>query len=83
MDFEHSFAEKLPQFGATLEKNAERLKGLCKGSYVVPFGVCYGFLVRDYSILPKKELHKRVWVIYRYDMGVVSYMGLCWGYIGV
>ena len=31
-----------------------------KGSNVVPFWVCYGFLVRDYNILPKKELHRRV-----------------------
>ena len=36
--------------------------GLPKGSYVVPFWVCYCFLVRDYSILPKNELHRRVWV---------------------
>ena len=35
---------------------------LPKGSNVVPFGVCYGFLVRDYNILPRKELHRRVWV---------------------
>ena len=35
---------------------------LPKRSYVVPFWVCYGFLVRDYSILPKKELHRRLWV---------------------
>ena len=33
-----------------------------KGSNVVPFWVCYGFWVRDYNILPKKELHRRVWV---------------------
>ena len=38
------------------------LQGLPRGSYVVPFWVCYGFLVRDYNILPKKELHRRVWV---------------------
>ena len=39
------------------------LKILPKGSYVVPFWVCYGFfLVRDYNILPKKELHRRVWL---------------------
>ena len=28
---------------------------------MVPFWVCYGFLVRDYNILPKTELHI-VWV---------------------
>ena len=33
-----------------------------KGSNVVPFWVCYGFGVRDYNILPEKELHRRVWV---------------------
>ena len=35
---------------------------LPKGSYVVPFGVCYGFMVRGYDILPRKELHWRFWV---------------------
>ena len=35
---------------------------LPKGSNVVPFWVCYGFLVWDQNILPKKELHRRVWV---------------------
>ena len=39
-----------------------RLKGLPKGSNVVLFWVCYGFWVRDYNRLPKKELHRRVWV---------------------
>ena len=39
-----------------------RTYDLPKGSYVVPFWVCYGFLVRNYNILPKKELHRRVWV---------------------
>ena len=29
-----------------------------KGSNAVPFWVCYGFWVRDYTRLPKKELHK-------------------------
>ena len=24
-------------------------------AYVVPFWVCYGFLVRDYNILPKRN----------------------------
>ena len=38
-----------------------RVWGLVKGSYVVPFGVCYGFWVGDYNIRPKKELHRRVW----------------------
>ena len=36
---------------------------LPKGSNVVPYWVCYGFLLRDYNILPKKELHRRVWVV--------------------
>ena len=35
---------------------------LPKGPNVVPFWVCYGFWVRDYNILPKKELHRRVWL---------------------
>ena len=35
---------------------------LPKGSNVVPFWVCYGFWVRDYNILPKKELHWSPWV---------------------
>ena len=35
---------------------------LPKGSCVVLFGVCYGFWAGDYNILPKKELHRRVWV---------------------
>ena len=26
------------------------------------FGVCYGFWVKDYNILPRKELHRRVLV---------------------
>ena len=30
------------------------------GSYVAPFWVWYGFLVRDYTILPKKELEPLV-----------------------
>ena len=38
------------------------LKPLPKGSNVVPFWVCYGFSVRDSNIVPKKELHRRVWV---------------------
>ena len=37
-------------------------KSIPKGSNVVPFWVCYGFLVRDYNILSKKELRRRVWV---------------------
>ena len=32
-----------------------RVQGIPKGSYVVPFWVCYGFLVRDYNILPKRN----------------------------
>ena len=31
-----------------------------KGSYVVLIGVCYGFWVREFDIVPKKELHRRV-----------------------
>ena len=33
-----------------------------KGSNVVPCWVCYGFSARDCNILPKKELHRRVWL---------------------
>ena len=33
-----------------------------RGSNVVPFWVCYVFLERDCNLLPKKELHGRVWV---------------------
>ena len=33
-----------------------------KGSCVGPLWVCYGFLARDFNILPTKELHRRVWV---------------------
>ena len=41
----------------------EAATNLPKGSYVVPFGVCYGcFGVRDYNVLPNKEQHRRVWV---------------------
>ena len=36
--------------------------GSTKGSYVVAFWVCYGFFARDWNIIPKKELHRRVWV---------------------
>ena len=43
-------------------------RSLPKGSYVVPFWVCYGFLVRDLDILPKKELRRRVWVESRAHM---------------
>ena len=32
-----------------------------KGCYVVPFGLLC-FLVRDYHIQPRKELHRRFWV---------------------
>ena len=35
---------------------------LPKGSNVVPFWVCYGFGVKDYNMLPKKELHWSPWV---------------------
>ena len=38
------------------------VKSLPKGSYVAPLWVCYGSLVRDSSILLKKEIHRRVWV---------------------
>ena len=37
--------------------------GLPKGCYVVPFGVCYGFLLRGYTILAQAELHCRFWVV--------------------
>ena len=40
----------------------ERVWDLPKGSNVVPFWVCYGFWGRNDNILPKKELHRRVWV---------------------
>ena len=39
--------------------------GIPKGSNVVPFGVCYVFLVRGYNVLPKKKLRRRVWVVIR------------------
>ena len=42
---------------------ALRVQGLPKGSNLVPFWVYDGFLVRDDNILPKKELHRRVWVV--------------------
>ena len=45
-----------------------------KGSYVVPFWVCYVFLVRDYNVLPQKELHRRVWVG-PWDLGNSTYTG--------
>ena len=35
---------------------------LSKGSYVVDSWVCYVFWVRGCNVLPKKELHGRVWV---------------------
>ena len=35
---------------------------LPKTSYVVPFWFCYGFLVRDRNLLPKKGTHRGVWV---------------------
>ena len=35
---------------------------LPRASNVVPFWVCYVFLVRAYTILRKKELHRRVCV---------------------
>ena len=50
---------------------------LRKGSNVVPFWVCYGFWVRDYNIVPKKELHWSPWV------GVLWFLGLwCLGFMG-
>ena len=27
---------------------------------IVPFGVCYGPLVKDYSLVPKKKMHRRI-----------------------
>ena len=56
---------RLPWPSSGLGASAPSVPGLHflpKGSNVVPFGVCYGFVVRDYTILPKKELHRRVWV---------------------
>ena len=46
----------------------ELLIALPKGSYIVSFGVCYGFLVRGYNILIKKELHGRFWVFIQCSM---------------
>ena len=42
----------------------EAATNLPKGSYVVPFWVCYGFWGKGlyYNVLPKKEQHRRVWV---------------------
>ena len=40
---------------------------LSKGSNVVPFWACHGSWVRDYSLLPKKELHRRFWVTVSID----------------
>ena len=45
-----------------LRPAVECLVGQPKGSYVVPFWAFSGFLIRNFSILPKKELHRRVWV---------------------
>ena len=58
-----SNAERSRLNGHGLEQGTTDLfRSLPKSSNVVPFGVCYGFLVRDCNILPKKELHRRVWV---------------------
>ena len=54
------------------------MKGLPKGSYVVPFWVCYVFLIGDCNILPKKELHRRVWVGSRVFEGLLGYVMLIW-----
>ena len=60
-----------------------RVFGLPKGSYVVPFWVCYGFLVRDYNIVPKKELHRRVFGLRFRVQGLgfkisgSAYLGIC------
>ena len=35
---------------------------LTHGLLCSPFWVCNGFVVRDYNILPDKELHRRSWV---------------------
>ena len=50
---------------AHVRKASLGAKGLPKGSYVVPFGVCYGFWVRCCNILPKEELHWRFLVVFR------------------
>ena len=44
------------------ETTRARTWSLPKGSHVGLFGDWEGLLLRDYSILPKKELHRRVWV---------------------
>ena len=49
---------------------------LPKGSNVVPFWVWYGFGVRDDNILPKKELHRRVWVNSSSDAKVINRKGV-------
>ena len=48
-------------FGAT-GFPVKAMKSLPKGSHVVFVGVCYGVLVRVYSVPPTQELHRRVWV---------------------
>ena len=33
---------------------------------LVPVWVCYGFLLRDYNLIPQKEIvHRKVWVGFR------------------
>ena len=57
---EHLSVGCLRPTGSGLAKGGS--ESLPNGSNVVPFWVCYGFWVRNYNILPKKELHRRVWV---------------------
>ena len=48
---------------------------LPNGSNVVPFWVSYVFLVRDDNILPKKELHRRVWAYPKREYRILSGAG--------
>ena len=50
----------LQRLGTKMQGLGFKVQGLPKGCYVVPFWVCYGSVVMDYTILPKKELHRRV-----------------------
>ena len=47
-----------------------------KGSYAVPLWVCYVFLVKDYNLLHKRELHRRFWVAREVIQG--STVRSCW-----
>ena len=61
------WARDFPQHAPSSQPRHEEEKNLkydrvYPGANVVPFWVCVDFWVRDYNILPKKELHRRVWV---------------------